>query len=76
MNTPDITKTDVLALIQAVLAVAAAWGMDLTDVQKASITALVSAALAIGLPIADAIRRKGRVPLQMQREAQGYTPEA
>jgi len=66
---PDITKADVLAIIQAVVALVVAFGLDLTDIQVGSIIAL-SSALAVTLPLADSNRRKGRVPLIMQREAQ------
>lgn len=66
-ETPDVTKADIIALVQAVLALLIAFGLDLTDVQVASIIGL-SAVLAGAIPIADAHRRAGRVPLVMQRE--------
>lgn len=67
---PDVTKADVLAIIQAVVALLIAFGLDLSDVQVASIIGL-SAVIAGVLPLADAKRRNGRVPLVMQREAAG-----
>lgn len=69
----DVTRADVLAIIQAVVAVIVAFGLDLSEIQQASILGLASA-LAIALPLADAKRRNGRVPLavkQMELEASG-----
>lgn len=63
---PDITKADVLAIIQAVVALLVAFGLELTDAQIAAIVGL-SAAIAITLPLADARRRNGRVPLAVKQ---------
>lgn len=59
METPDITKAQVIALVQAVLALVVAFGIDLTDDQTTAIIGLAGA-LAVVLPLADAIIRNGR----------------
>ena len=59
METPDITKAQVIALVQAVIALVVAFGIDLTDEQTTAIIGLAGA-LAIVLPLADAIIRNGR----------------
>ena len=59
METPDITKAQIIALVQAVLAVAVSFGVDLSDRQEAAILGLAGA-IAIVLPLADAIIRNGR----------------
>lgn len=59
MQTPDITKAQILALIQAVLALAIAFGVDLSTEQQTAILGLAGA-VAVVLPIADAIIRNGR----------------
>lgn len=65
---PNVTRADVLAIIQAVVAVIVAFGLDLTEIQQASIMALASA-LAVALPLADAKRRAARVDLAVQQMA-------
>jgi hypothetical protein len=59
METPDITKAQIIALVQAVLAVAVSFGVDLSDRQEAAILGLAGA-IAVVLPLADAIIRNGR----------------
>lgn len=59
MDTPDITKAQIIALVQAVLALVVAFGIDLTDDQTTAIIGLAGA-LAVVLPLADAIIRNGR----------------
>lgn len=63
---PDVTKADVLAIIQAVVAVLVAFGLNLTEVQQASILGLATA-LAVALPLADAKRRSKRVDLAVKQ---------
>lgn len=59
METPDITKAQVVAVAQALLAVLVAFGVDLSDRQEAALLGLAGA-LAVVLPLADAIIRNGR----------------
>jgi multisubunit Na+/H+ antiporter MnhB subunit len=59
METPDITKAQIIALVQALLAVIVAFGVPLSDRQEAAILGLAGA-IAIVLPLADAIIRNGR----------------
>ena len=59
METPDITKAQIVALVQAVIAVAVSFGVDLSDRQEAAILGLAGA-IAVVLPLADAIIRNGR----------------
>lgn len=59
METPDITKAQIIALVQAVLAVAVSFGVDLSDRQESAILGLAGA-IAVVLPLADAIIRNGR----------------
>lgn len=56
---PDITKAQIVALVQAVLALVIAFGVDLTEAQQTAIIGLAGA-VAIVLPLADAIIRNGR----------------
>lgn len=63
---PDVTKADVLAIIQAVVALLVAFGLDLSDVQVAAITTL-SGAIAVVLPLADAKRRGNRIDLAVKQ---------
>ena len=67
MSTPSITRAQVVATVKVAGALAAAFGLNLTGAQQAE---LISAATGLGAAIvlADAIIRKGRVSLQMQRE--------
>lgn len=59
METPDITKAQVIAIVQAVLALVVAFGVHLSDKQQTAIIALAGA-VAVVLPVADAIIRNGR----------------
>jgi multisubunit Na+/H+ antiporter MnhB subunit len=59
METPDITRAQVVAIAQAILAVVVAFGIDLSETQQTAILGLAGA-LAIVLPLADAIIRNGR----------------
>jgi hypothetical protein len=59
METPDITRAQVVALVQAILAVIVAFGINLSDAQQTAILGLAGA-IAIVLPLADAIIRNGR----------------
>lgn len=59
MNTPDITKAQLIALVQAILAVVVAFGVNLSQAQQTALLGLAGA-VAIVLPMADAIIRNGR----------------
>lgn len=59
MNTPDITKAQVVALAQACIAVCVAFGFSLSAQQQSALLG-VAAAIAVVLPLADAIIRHGR----------------
>lgn len=59
MNTPDITKAQIVATLQAVIAVALAFGLSLTPAQQVAILGLAGI-VAGTLHIADAIIRHGR----------------
>lgn len=59
MQTPDITKAQIIAIVQAIIAVAAAFGLSMSAEQQTAIIGLAGA-LAVVLPIADAIIRNGR----------------
>lgn len=59
MDTPDITKAQVIALLQAIIALAVAFGVSLSSEQQTAIIGLAGA-IAVVLPLADAIIRNGR----------------
>jgi hypothetical protein len=58
-RTPNVTTLQIVAIAQAVVAVAAAFGLPITDEQSQAIIQL-STALAVALPLADAHLRNGR----------------
>lgn len=57
--TPNVTTLQLVAIGQAVIALAVAFGLPITDEQSAAIIQLATA-LAIALPLADAHLRNGR----------------
>lgn len=59
MEMPDITRLQVVAIVQAILAVLVSFGIDLTDRQETALLGLAGA-LAVVLPLSDAIIRNGR----------------
>jgi hypothetical protein len=59
MKTPDITPAQIAALVQASLAVALAFGLDITEEQSVALLALSGAVFAV-LGIGDATVRKAR----------------
>lgn len=59
MKTPDITLAQIVGLVAAVAAMAAAFGLDLTQQQQDAITNLVTVAVPL-LFAADAFIRHGR----------------
>lgn len=59
MKTPDITPAQVIAVVQAIVALFAAFGLDLSQRQQDAVLQL-STALLVFLPLADAIIRNGR----------------
>jgi hypothetical protein len=58
-KTPDVTRTTVIALGQAIVAVLVVFGFDVDDDTQQLILAL-SGALAVVLPLSDAVIRSGR----------------
>lgn len=58
MNTPDITAAQVVAIVQAVLGVLAAFSLPVTEAQSIALLGLVSVVAAVLLPVDAAIRRK------------------
>ena len=59
MSTPDITKAQVLAIVQALIGLGAAFGLDVSPAMQSAIVQLCTAALVI-IPAADALIRHGR----------------
>ena len=59
LETPDITKAQIVSFITPILAVAVAFGVDLSDTQQAAILGL-SGVVATVLTLGDAIIRHGR----------------
>jgi hypothetical protein len=59
MKTPDITKAQLLAVVQAVIGLVVAFGAPISDEQTQAIIQLCTA-LAVTLPLADAHVRNGR----------------
>lgn len=58
-NMPDTPRAVIVALAQAAVGVAVAFGLDMTVEQQQAILGLVTA-LAVALPLADAWIRHGR----------------
>jgi hypothetical protein len=56
---PNVTTIQIVAIAQAIAALAAAFGLPITDEQTQAILQL-STALAVALPLADAHMRNGR----------------
>lgn len=59
MTTPSITAAQIVAVAQAAIAVAIAFGLDLTAEQQNALLQL-SSVLAASLGIGDAVIRNGR----------------
>lgn len=59
MQTPDVTRVQLVAVAQAVIAAAVVIGAPLSKVQEAALVDLATA-LAVALPLADAVIRNGR----------------
>lgn len=68
LATPDITKAQAVALVQAVLALTVAFGADVTQAQQDAILQL-SVVLAAVLPLSDAVIRNGRSRGNAERAA-------
>lgn len=64
---PDITKAQIVALVQAVLATLVAFGVDLTKDQQEALMQLAGV-LGGAIVVADAIIRNGRSKVLVQRE--------
>ena len=62
METPDVTRAQILAIVQALIAVAAAFGVPMSTEQSAAIIQLATV-LAVVLPLADAAIRHGRAKI-------------
>ncbi len=60
MSTPDVTKAQLLALAQAIIATLVAFGVNLNNAQQAALLTL-SAVLASLLVAADVALRRGRM---------------
>lgn len=65
--TPNVTTLQLVAIAQAVIALAVAFGAPVSDEQSAAIIQLATA-LAIALPLADAHLRNGRARYFAARE--------
>lgn len=59
METPDITRAQILAIVQALIALVAAFGLNVSETQSTAIIQLATA-LAVVIPLADAAIRHGR----------------
>lgn len=68
MEMPDITRAQTVALVQAVIAVVVAFGVDLSDAQVTALIGLAGA-IAVVLPLADAIIRNGRSRIAAAEQA-------
>jgi hypothetical protein len=68
MHMPDITKVQIVAVVQAVIALALALGLDINDATQTSIIALAGA-VSSALVIADSIIRNGRSKIAANPEA-------
>jgi len=58
-ETPDITKAQIVSFITPILAVAVAFGWDISDTQQAAILGLAGVVSTV-LTLGDAIIRHGR----------------
>lgn len=56
---PDVTRAQIVALVQAIIGVAVAFGAPISDTQSTALLGLVGA-IAVVLPLADAMLRRGR----------------
>ena len=65
---PDITKAQIVALVQAVLATLVAFGFDITKDQQDALLQLTGL-IGVALVLADAHIRNGRAKVIAQREA-------
>ena len=59
LDTPDITKAQIVAVIQPVITCAVAFGAPISEVQSAALLGLAGA-ISTALVIADAMIRRGR----------------
>lgn len=59
MSTPDVTKAQVVGIVQALLAVAVAFGAPITETQSAAVLGLAGVVFTV-LTIADAMIRRAR----------------
>jgi hypothetical protein len=59
LNHPDITKAQIVAVVQSVIAVAAAFGLPLTSQQSTALIGL-SGLIAVALTVSDSVIRNGR----------------
>lgn len=58
MSLPDVTPAQVVAIVQAVVGVAVAFGAPLSDVQSGTLLGLVGLIAAVLIPADASIRRK------------------
>jgi hypothetical protein len=71
---PDITKAQVLAIVQALIGLAAAFGLDVSPATRDAIVQVVTA-FAIILPAADALIRHGRSKVAVAHVQANTAPE-
>lgn len=67
MKTPDITPAQVVALVQAIIAVLVAFAVPISDAQSAALLGLTTIVAAVLLG-ADAAIRRGRAKVQETKE--------
>lgn len=66
LDTPDVTPAQIIAIVQAVVALVVAFGVGVSDELQSAIVQL-STALVVFLPLADAHLRNGRARGSAQR---------
>lgn len=71
---PDITKAQVLAIMQALVGLAAAFGLDVSPATQDAIVQVVTA-LAVVIPAADALIRHGRSKVAAEHVRANSAPE-
>lgn len=74
MSTPDITKAQAVAIVQALIALVVAFGLDVSPEARDAIVQLATVLAAV-LPLADAgVRRKRAEVVRAEVEAMGSSP--
>lgn len=70
MSTPDITRAQVVAIVQAALAIAVAYGFDIPPDARDALVQLATVLAAV-LPLGDAVVRRGRARV-VEREVEAW----